>query len=121
MANSTEKFHRIVVSNKGIYEAVDCDCPKNDVRRKSKPDGSWLPKKGQDYPGAISFWSEYGFKKYLESGLMDWHRSMVKGSVEIITIDKPNNILHEDEYQIIVNPAAVTEISRQSIGPFLLK
>ena len=119
MANNTDKFYRIVVDNKGIYEVVDRDCPKGDSRRERKPDGSWLPKKGLNYPGAISFWSEYGLGKYRESGLMDWHISVVNGKVEIITINRPDKILHEDKFQIITEPLAAIEISRQSLDEFL--
>jgi hypothetical protein len=47
-------FYRFLSGERGIYEAVDIDCPKDiDERRKNKPDGSWLPKVGQKYPGAI--------------------------------------------------------------------
>ena len=116
MENNAEKFYRIVVDNIGIYEAVDRDCPKNDSRRENKPDGSWLPKKGLDYPGAISFWSEIGLKKYRESGLMGWHQSVVKGRVRIITINRPKMILYEDKFQIIIRPNAAIAISdRKSV------
>lgn len=119
MENNGERFYRFFVGNKGIYEAVDRDCPKNDPRRGHKPDGSWLPKKGLDYPGAISFWSEHGLKRYQESGLMDWHRSVVGDEVQIIIIRRPNKVLHEDEYQIIAESKGVVEISRQSLEDFL--
>jgi len=53
------RFYRFEVetnnSSVGIYEAVDRDCSRDDIRRQKKPDGSWLPKVGMDYPGAISF------------------------------------------------------------------
>lgn len=104
MEPNLEKIYRVMVGDKGIFEAVDTDCPKGDSRRANKPDGSWLPKKGTDYPGAVSFWTERGFQKYKDSGLMDWHMSVVNGKVEIITIDRPDNILHEDEWQVIVDP-----------------
>jgi len=102
MKNKVEKFTRITVDGVGIYEAVDRDCPKSDPRRTAKPDGSWLPKKGLDFPDGVSHWSEYGLKIYRESGLMDWHASVVKGRVEEATIDRPASILYEDEYQIII-------------------
>jgi len=111
-----QKFYRIVVDNLGVYEAVERDCPKNDPRRMNKPDGSWLPRKGIDYPRAISFWSEFGLKKYRESGLMDWHLSVAKGKVEIVTVNRPGEILYEDEYQIIVRPEVVQEIFRAPIS-----
>jgi len=98
------EYYRFVVNDKGIYEAVECDCPKTDLRRKNKPDGSWLTKIGIKYPGAISFWTKPGLKKYLQSGLMGWHKSVVKGEVKIIIIEEPKNILFRDQDQIIVNP-----------------
>ncbi len=102
MKKKSEKFTRITVGGIGIYEAVDRDCPKDDPRRNRKPDGSWLPKKGLDFPDGVSYWNDYGLKIYRESGLMDWHTSVVMGTVEVTTIDRPKDILYEDEYQIIV-------------------
>jgi GrpB-like predicted nucleotidyltransferase (UPF0157 family) len=96
-------WYRVTVDGVGIYEAVDRDCPRDSDCRKNKPDGGWLPKEGPKYPSAISYWSEYGWKKYQESGLFDWHKSVVKGTVEVEKCeDKPESILYEDEYQIIV-------------------
>ena len=119
MASEDQKFYRAVVGGMGIYEVVDRDCPKSDPGREYKPDGSWLPKRGIDYPGSLSFWSEFGLRRYRGSGLMDWHVSVVKGKVEVITINRPTEILHEDEYQIIVRPEAVEETGRESIEEFL--
>lgn len=96
------KLYRFQVGNVGIYEAVDRDCPREDERRKSKPDGSWLPKVGMKYPGAISFWKEFGLKKYNESGLRAWHESVITGKVQIIEKNRSEVvILHEDEFQVI--------------------
>lgn len=119
MGSRNEKYYRIVVDDVGIYEAVDRDCPKGDPRRENKPDGSWLPKKGIHYSGAISFWSEYGFKIYREYSLMKWHISVVRGNIEIITINRPKDILYEDKYQIIMKPEIAIEISRQTLEEFL--
>lgn len=97
------KFYRITSKGRGIYEAVDVDCPRDTCdKRKNKPDGSWLPKKGVHYPGAISYWTEFGMKKYEESGLFAWHTDAVNGEVDIETLEtKPEEVLYEDEYQII--------------------
>ncbi len=102
---SSMSWYRVTVDGIGIYEAVDRDCPKNHECRKNKPDGSWLPKEGIKHPGAISYWSDFGWQKYNDSGLFDWHKSVVKGNIEVEKQDeKPTNILHEDRYQIIVKP-----------------
>ncbi len=95
------EYYRFITNGVGIYEAIQNEIAINDPRLLNKPDGSWLPKKGLDYPGAISFWTEEGLKKYTDSGLLNWHKSVVKGNIEVITIDSPIEILYEDEYQII--------------------
>ncbi|HLD05080.1 MAG TPA: hypothetical protein VJG90_05165 [Candidatus Nanoarchaeia archaeon] len=100
----SELFFRFLSGEKGIYEVVEKDCPKEDPRRENKPDGSWLPKVGENFPGAISFWSRFGLKKYVESGLLDWHVSVVKEPVSVLITDRPENVLYEDEFQIICDP-----------------
>lgn len=95
-------WYRVTVNGVGIYEVVDRDCPRDDVRRQEKPDGSWLPKVGSNYPGAVSYWTEFGWKKYNESGLFDWHKSVITGAVRVERLDeKLNGILYEDDYQVI--------------------
>ncbi len=97
-----EKFYRVVCDDVGIYEAVDKFCPRSDERRKNKPDGSWLPKVGQNFPDAISYWTEKGFQKYKNSGLFDWHKGVIDGKIKILELNKkPENILYKDEFQII--------------------
>ena len=99
-----EKVYRFQVQNVGIYEAVDRDCPRGDQRRESKPDGSWLSKVGMNYPGAVSFWKQAGLKKYLDSGLRDWHESVVNDKVHMIEVLLEKvEVLYEDELQVIGN------------------
>ena len=116
-----ENYDRVIVGTKGIYEAVEKDCPKNGPRRKNKPNGSWLQKAGLRYPGAISFWKKHGLKKYIESGLLKWHASVVKGDVEILIIDEPEKILYEDAYQIICESKEVKAKTREPLVAFLKK
>ena len=93
---------RFEVGNIGIYAAVENDCPKDDSRREKKPDGSWLPRVGMKFPGAISFWTEVGLDKYTRSGLRSWHESVVTNEVEILEIDSDDvEILYQDELQVI--------------------
>ena len=117
-----EHFYRFVVGSMGIYEAVDKDCPKHpyDTRRDAKPDGSWVPKKGPNFPGAISFWTKKGLKKYIESGLCAWHVSVVKGGVHVEKITRPGSVLYEDEYQIIVDPKHVVRQKGLRYDEFLV-
>ena len=115
------KFYRITVDNVGVYEAVDKQCPKNDSRRKNKPDGSWLPKAGLKYPGAISYWTEYGLKKYINSGLLKWHESVIQGKVEVLIIGEPKEILYEDEYQIICSSDKIKIKEKAELSKFLAK
>lgn len=98
------KFYRFVSGNLGIYEAVDLDCPRGHARRKGKPDGSWLPKVGDSFPGAISFWTVFGLRKYLDSGLSKWHASIVTKPVEILVAGEPTKVLYRDAFQVICKP-----------------
>ncbi len=102
---SLPRCYRITVDGAGIYEVVSKDCPKDDPRRANKPDGGWLIKKGLEFPRSVSFWTENGFRKYKDSGLFDWHKSVIKGKILIEEIPRPipGDVLYEDEYQIIVN------------------
>lgn len=102
MEVKSDQYYRVTVDGVGIYEAVARDCPKDDPRRAHKPDGSWLEKKGEEYPSSISYWTAEGFKQYQTSGLFDWHRSVVEGIIEVTAISRPSNILYEDASQIIV-------------------
>lgn len=119
MTADREMFYRIVVDGVGIYEAVDKYCPKDDPRRRNKPDGSWLPKKGLAYPGGVSFWSTRGLQKYRASGLLDWHTAMVHGKIEVLMTTRPVEVLYEDVYQIIVDPEMLNEITRVPLADFL--
>ena len=116
----TEKIFRFECNGKGIYEAVEKDCSENDKRKLKKPDSSWLSKVGKDYPGAISFWTELGLKKYINSGLRDWHSSVVEGKTKYIIAKKPNNLLYEDKYQVISNKdniKVIREMVFNYLGP----
>lgn len=108
-------YYRFISNNLGIYEAVENDCPQTDARRINKPDGSWLPRVGTKYPGAISYWTEFGLTKYCESGLIKWHNSVVNSPVEILIAKTPSSILYSDEYQIICKPSDIKVLKRKVI------
>ena len=114
-----KEYYRFIVGNQGIYEVVEKSCPKNDPRRVNKPDGSWLPKVGMKYPGAISFWTEAGVKKYQQSGLMKWHSSVAQGKVEVIIIQEPKKVIYRDSNQIIIAQEEVRIKKKQSLEEFL--
>jgi len=96
------RYYRFEVDRKGVYEQVDIDCPRDTACRANKPDGSWLARVGTQYPGATSYFTEEGLRKYVESGLAEWHASVVNGDVQKIVAQNPRNILYEDEDQIIL-------------------
>ena len=100
-------YFRFCAGELGIYAAVERDCPRSDPRRKDKPDGSWLPKAGPLYAGAISFWTPTGLEKYLRSGLQDWHRRVVQEPLRVLVATNIDPVLYQDEFQVICDPAAV--------------
>ncbi len=104
MDSKKERLYRVVAGETGIFAAVDRDCPKDDPLREDKPDGSWLPKVGEQFTDCISFWSEFGLWRYIDSGLFEWHRSVVKDSVSILIADeRPQSPAYEDEFQVIAD------------------
>ncbi len=113
------EYYRFIVNGVGIYEMIHREVEMNDPRRLNKPDGSWLPKKGLKYPGAISFWTDYGLKKYFDSELLKWHISVVSGNLEVVVIERPKEILYEDEYQIIFDPKFLKVKNQLQLDKFL--
>lgn len=110
-----EKFYRFIVGDQGIYEAVyTLDPERNDPRRANKPDGGWLPRVGEDFEGAISFWTKTGLQKYKKSGLMQWHIDFLQKPVEVLVGINPQEIRYMDEYQIILNPQDIVIAERVS-------
>ena len=108
-----------MVGTLGIYDAVERDCPRGDPRRFNKPDGSWLAKAGPKYPGAVSYWSEHGLRRYITSGLCAWHARVVDAPVEVTVIEKPERTLYEDEYQVIISPETACVIETIDLDHFL--
>lgn len=113
------EYYRVVSGTNGIYEAVDKDCPFDDLRRAAKPDGSWLPKIGSKFGGAISLWTKDGMSKYVSSGLLQWHASVVRRSPTVLraTIEGPT--LYADAYQVICNPTSVRIVSEEDWTNFI--
>ena len=106
MSRSTS-YYRFVAGNQGVYEAVERDCPRSDLRRNLKPDGSWLSRVGEKFPGAISFWTEHGLEKYFMSGLQEWHRSVVADPLFVLTATAIQDSVYEDPFQIICQSESV--------------
>ncbi len=110
----SEKVYRFLCNDIGIYEEVDKQCSRDDKRRNNKPDGSWLPKVGEKYPNSISFWKEAGLEKYSNSGLKDWHYSVVDGLGTLLIAEMPKDFLYEDEFQVICNIDSVEIVKKYS-------
>lgn len=110
------KGYRFTSGGKGVYEAVDLACPRDDKRRELKPDGSWLPKIGKAYPGSVSYWTEYGLNVYLCSGLQEWHRSVLEKPLIVEVVDIPEQVLYRDQFQFICSELSDPE--RSTWGEF---
>lgn len=116
-------FYRFVANGVGIYEAVDKYCPRTDLRRNGKPDGSWLPRVGERYAGAISFWTEAGLARYLNSGLQEWHRSVIESPLEVLVTDEIGAPVYRDEFQVIceVGDLSVRKVPWERFGLDILE
>ncbi len=113
------EYYRVVSGAAGIYEAVDRDCPRDDPRRADKPDGLWLPKVGQKFTGAISFWTRAGLDRYDESGLLHWHASVVCEAPRILLETIHGSILYSDLYQAICQPEAADIVSELDLQTYM--
>lgn len=114
-------LYRFLAGSSGIYEAVERDCPKTDPRRSVKPDGAWLPKVGERFPGAVSFWKEAGLEKYVQSRLQDWHRAVIRGDTEVWVSQLEGPALYEDEFQVIARAASFAPGERLSANEFFAR
>lgn len=114
------KYYRFHCDGIGIYEAVDRDCPRSDVRREIKPDGSWLPRVGEKYPGQISCWTHLGLEKYIGSRLQDWHRAVVNKPVTVQVCELKKSPSYSDEFQVISEKDDFLVIENLSINDFFL-
>jgi hypothetical protein len=55
------------------------------------------------YPDAIFWWTESGWKEYVESGLRAWNSMVAGDEVEIeMCTELVGEIVYEDEHQILV-------------------
>ena len=113
-------YYRILSGDRGIYEAVDRDCSREDPRRSHKPDGYWLARVGPQFPDAISFWTREGLQKYVESGLFSWHTSVVKDEVSVLTAEAPPRIVYSDPFQILCKPEGIPILRNDALSVFLL-
>lgn len=116
-----DKLYRFEFEGQGIYEAVESQCPRTDPRRSVKPDGSWLPRVGESYPSCISFWTEEGLIKYINSGLQDWHRAVVPGEPFVREAKLGLTPKYEDQFQVIAEPEAFIETGSETANEFFLK
>lgn len=97
-------LYRFTLNSKGIYAELDAQVQKDSPLRNHKPDGSWLPKVGTDYPGAISFFTTRGLQKYNQTGLKNWHYSAAEGKAKMHIAEAPLKSLYQDEFQVIAMP-----------------
>lgn len=96
-------YYRVTSGGLGVYEAVDTDCPPGHELRARKPDGSWLPKAGKKFKSSISYWTEEGMMKYVESGLKDWHELVTTLPLEVQMLEEiPGKVIYKDKYQILI-------------------
>lgn len=112
------RFYRVVSGKTGIYEAVSRACPPHDPRRVEKPDGAWLPRIGVHFDGAISLWTEAGMNRYVNSGLLHWHASVVQNPPTVLQVVISGRVLYSDTYQVLCDPETVQIVSESKWDDF---
>lgn len=112
------RFYRVVSGETGIYEAVGQACPPCNPRRADKPDGAWLPKIGVHFVGAVSLWTDTGMNRYVNSGLLHWHASVVRHPPTVLQVVISGRVLYSDMYQVLCDPDAVQIVSEFNWNDF---
>lgn len=101
-------YYRATSDGLGIFEAVEADCPKGHELRHREPDSSWLPRPGKKLKNSISYWTEEGMMKYVESGLKDWHELVTTMPLEVQMLEEiPGKVIYKDKYQILIEKDSV--------------
>ena len=114
-----ELLYRFTAGGAGIYGAVERACPRTDPRRAVKPDGAWLERVGERYPGSVSYFTATGVARYRSSGLLEWHRSVIDSAVLVETARMRGTPLYADEDQILCSPEDIEPIETVSLNKFL--
>jgi len=112
------QFFRFVVGTIDIFQAVEQDCPRGDPRRFSKPDSSWIPQAIKKFPEKIVWWSEFGLRRYISTGLLAWQASVVDGPVEVMILEKPERVSYENEYVMICDSSIASTAQILSLDEF---
>lgn len=89
----------------GVIDEIDPE--RKDPRRVSKPDESWY-QGVRSFPGAEYYWTTPGLKKYMDSGLFDYHRALTDADLAILISKKINNPSWKSEHRYIVKPNTIT-------------
>lgn len=102
------KYYRITYNNKGIYNEL-----KNNVNLDtwnsilSSDKIKWLPKPPSYAENNKSFFTEKGYKKFIENVLPLIEKYLNNDNITISSYSKVDNIIYEDEYQVIISEKKV--------------
>lgn len=67
----------------------------------------------------LGFTSEFGLKKYIDSGLLHWHCSVLSNPVQVMICAEIETVLYSDEYQVICTRQSVLLKKMYGLEAFL--
>lgn len=102
ISNIENNYYRVTYEDVGIYEALELNLPKDVYKDLLKnKDISWLPKTNNYKKYKASYFTNLGFSLFNTKSLPLIEEYLEKDLIKIQTVDKLDNIIYEDKYQIL--------------------
>ncbi|WP_052610289.1 cupin domain-containing protein [Bacteriovorax sp. BSW11_IV] len=98
------RVYRLECNGLDIFQSLVLNSKSNG------PEDSWPPKIENSFNGANVYWTNIGYKKYLQTGLRDSHLSVLDGNFTCTIGTVEGEILYQNEYQVICLPSQVKVI-----------
>ena len=96
-------LYRVTYNNKGIYNELKKTVTKDIwLSLLSLKEFTWLPKPPTYAANNKSYFTAKGFEKFKAETLPIIYQYLDKNKIKIKTVEKVENIIYYDEYQIII-------------------
>lgn len=97
-----KKYYRITYNEKGIYNELKKMVDINTWKALlASNEINWLPKPPSYAENNKSYFTEKGYKKFIQNVLPIMEKYLSKDKIKISSSQSLENIIYEDEYQVV--------------------
>lgn len=97
-----KKYYRITYNEKGIYNELKKMVDINTWKALlASNEINWLPKPPSYAENNKSYFTEKGYKKFIQNVLPIMEKYLSKDKIKISSSKSLENIIYEDEYQVV--------------------